>query len=90
MQIMAYTVIKLKKYKLSKAKVWVGKEGGGVYIFFLPKPGYCQNHKKMIKLQLKESFLKLAANYRGKPSVMTKILSIGVICPPPVQSYRYS
>ena len=42
MQIMAYSVIKLKKYsviklkkyKLSKAKVWVGKEGGGVYNFF--------------------------------------------------------
>ena len=40
MQIMVYSVIKFRKYKLSKAKGWVGKEGGGAIIFG-PKPGYC-------------------------------------------------
>ena len=37
---MVYSVIKFRKYKLSKAKGWVGKEGGGAIIFG-PKPGYC-------------------------------------------------
>ena len=29
MQIMAYSVIKFRKYNFSKAKGWVGKEGKG-------------------------------------------------------------
>ena len=34
MYFTAYSIIKFRKYKLSKAKGWVGKEGG-------PNPGYC-------------------------------------------------
>ena len=34
MQITVYSVIKFRKYKLSKAKGWVRKEGGGGYNFW--------------------------------------------------------
>ena len=34
MQITAYSVIKFRKYKLSKAKGWVGMAGGGGYNFW--------------------------------------------------------
>ena len=34
MQITVYSVIKFRKYKLSKAKGCAGKEGGGGYNFW--------------------------------------------------------